>query len=376
VIFEDLTRLRAANGRHWACLGRLLQRRGYLAGARMALEKAVATLCAAIQVKPEDFQAHWILGVSLEAQGKLAEAAAEYRATIRLKPDSASAHNNLGMVLFAQGKLAESIAEYRAATHLAHDYAAPHHNLGVALRVQGKDLDAIAEFRAAVRLDGDLVGEAPFALGETLRGIGRYGEAIDLYRGLRQQVRDNPRLHQRVTTELADVERQAALAARLPAVLHGDDTPKDAAEGLDFALLAYHARQFGPSAQLYAESFRDDPRLAEDMAAKYRYRAARAAALAAAGKGIEEPPLDEPAKARWRQQALDWLAADLAYGTKLVQTGPPEAKDLVSQILQFWKTDPDLAGIRDPAALEELPEAQRRAWRDLWAAVEALIQEP
>jgi serine/threonine-protein kinase len=376
VIFEDLTRLRSANGRHWACLGRLLSRRGNLAGSRAALEKAVATLRAAIHVKPEDFYAHSILGSSLEAQGQLAEAVAEYRAASRLKPDSASAHNDLGVALFAQGQRAEAIAEYREAIRLGHDFAAPHHNLGVAVRAQGKIADAIAEFREAFRLDGDLVGEAPFELGATLVRIGRYGEAIDLYRRLRERVRDNPRLHQRVTAELADVEHQAALAARLPAVLHGDDQPKDAAEGLEFAWVAYHARQFGPSAQLSAESFRVDPALAEDIRARYRYKAACSAALAAAGKGIEEPPLDEPAKAQWRRQALDWLTADLAYGTTLVQAGPPVAKDFVIHVLQGWKADPDLAGIRDEDALDELPETERRAWRDFWAAVEAVIQKP
>jgi tetratricopeptide (TPR) repeat protein len=376
VIFEDLTRLRSANGRHWACLGRLLLRGGDLAGSLAAQEKAVATLRAAIDFNAEDFHSHLILGSSLEAQSKVAEAVAEYRAALRLQPDSASAHNSLGGVLLAQWKLPEAIAEFREAIRLGHDFAAPHHNLGLALRAQGKIGDALAEFREAIRLDGELVGEAPFELGATLRRIGRYGEAIDLYRRLLEQVRDNPRLHPRVAAELAGAERQAALARRLPAVLRGDDNPKDAAEGLDFALLAYHARRFGPSARLSAESFRVDPKLADDMAAQYRYMAACSAALAAAGKGSAGPPLDEPAKARWRRQALDWLRADLACGTRLVQTGLPVVKEVVGLRLRRWKADPDLAGIRDEEALDELPEAERRAWRDFWAAVEALIEAP
>jgi serine/threonine-protein kinase len=374
VIFEHLTRLRPASARHWHCLGQSFRRGGDFAGSLAAMEKADAALRAAIRSDPGDFDSHYLLGSSLEGQGKLTEAITEYRAAVRLQPDSAAARDSLGALLLARGELAEAIAEFRESIRLAHNFAAPHHNLGVALRDQGKIADAIIEFREAIRLDGDLVGEAPFGLGVTLRGIGRYGEAIDLYRRLRERVRDNPRLRQRVAAELADTERQAALAARLPAVLRGDDKPKDAAEGLELASLASHAGQFGLSARLYAESFRVDPELAGDMAAQYRYRAACSAALAAAGKGSAEPPLDEPARARWRRQALDWLRGDLAYGTTLVQVGPPEAKEIVSMRLRRWKADPNLASVRDEDALDELPEPERRAWRDFWAEVEALIE--
>ena len=70
----------------------------------------------------------------------------------------------------------------------------------------------------------------------------------------------------------------AALEGRLPAVLRGAEKPKDAAEGLVFANLAYRTRRYGPSVRLYAESFEADPKLAEDMSAGHRYNAACAAA--------------------------------------------------------------------------------------------------
>jgi serine/threonine-protein kinase len=375
VIFEDLTRLRSANGRHWHCLGQLLRRGGDIAGSQAAMEKAVVALRASIRTGPGDFLSHYILGSSLEAQGKVGEAIVEYRAAVRLQPDSAAVHDSLGALFLARWELVESMAEFRESIRLERDFAAPHHNLGLALRSQGKIGDAIAEFREAIRLDGELVGEAPFELGATLRWTGRYGEAIDLYRRLREKVRDNPRLRARVAADLADAEREAAQAARLPSLLRGDDRPKDAVEGLKFALLAYHARQYGLSARLYAESFRVDDRLAGDLGAQYRYMAACSAALAAADRRTADPPLDEPAKAALRQQALDWLRADLACGTKLAQTGPAIVKEVVSLRLRRWKADPDLASIRDEDALDALPETERRAWRDFWAAVDALIDQ-
>lgn len=46
------------------------------------------------------------------------------------------------------------------------------------------------------------------------------------------------------------------------------------------------------------------------------------------------------------------------------------ATDL-ARTLHHWKTDPDLAGVRD--RLEEVPAAEREAWKSLWANVDVLL---
>jgi len=56
-----------------------------------------------------------------------------------------------------------------------------------------------------------------------------------------------------------------------------------------------------------------------------RCKSARAAALAGSGQGKDDPPLDEPTKARWRKQAIDWLKADQAAWSKRGETGDVEA---------------------------------------------------
>ena len=73
-------------------------------------------------------------------------------------------------------------------------------------------------------------------------------------------------------------------------------------------------------------------------------------------QGQDKPPLDQKAKTRCRSQALDWLKADLAYWSKQAETGTPQAKALVTQTLQHWKADTDLAGIRDEEALKNSPK--------------------
>jgi hypothetical protein len=47
----------------------------------------------------------------------------------------------------------------------------------------------------------------------------------------------------------------------------------------------------------------------------------------------------------------------------------------VVQLLQQRKLDADLAGVRDPLALEKLPEAERQDWQKLWADVDALVKK-
>ena len=139
------------------------------------------------------------------------------------------------------------------------------------------------------------------------------------------------------------------------------------------AQMCYDKKLHGASARFWAEAFQAQPKLVEDMQAQNRYNAACAAALAGCGQGKDEPPLDDAAKARWRKQAIDWLKADLAAWSKILESGPPQARQSISQTLQHWKADPDLAGLRDAGSLAKLPKDEQDACRALWKDVDALL---
>jgi serine/threonine-protein kinase len=109
------------------------------------------------------------------------------------------------------------------------------------------------------------------------------------------------------------------------------------------------------------------------MRALHHYNAGCAVVLAGCGQGKDNPPPDEPTKARWRKQAIDWLKSDLAAWARILKEGPPQARQSIPETLQRWKTDPDLAGLRDPEALKRLPEAEQKACRALWEEVDALL---
>jgi tetratricopeptide (TPR) repeat protein/WD40 repeat protein/tRNA A-37 threonylcarbamoyl transferase component Bud32 len=394
------------------------------------LPEAIAAYREAIRLKPDDAAAHYNLGIALGGQGKLPEAIAEYREVIRLEPDLAEAHYNLGAALGRQGKLDEAIAEYRKAIRLKPDHAEAHFNLGAALGRQGKLDEAIAEYRKVIRLKPDLA-EAHTYLGIALGGQGKLPEAIAEYReairlkpnhaeahyflglsfkeqGRFREALDELRLGHELGSKQGEwgfpsaegvrqVEHLIALESRLPAVLRGEDKPKDPAEGLEFANLAYYLKRFGPSARLFAEVFQTEPKRAEDMKAGNRYNAACSAALAASvpshpligerpgGEDKGRPRIQGTSTTqvspsggeaqRWRRQAIEWLRADLAHWTKQTETGNLEARALVQKTLQHWKEDTDLGGIRDETAIKALPEDEQKTCRVLWEEVDKVLKK-
>ena len=80
-----------------------------------------------------------------------------------------------------------------------------------------------------------------------------------------------------------------------------------------------------------------------------------------------------PPQRRLRHQALDWLRADRAAWQKTLEGNRSKAATAVRQKMQHWLQDADFAGVRGPQALAKLPEAERSAWRKLWADVEELF---
>jgi len=280
------------------------------------------------------------LGAVLGERGNLEEAIAELRAALRIKPDSADARCNLGIALSIQGKLEEAVTEFREALRLTPDDPEVHASRGLAFRSRGEFAEAMAELR----------------------------KAHDLAKTKR-------RLAQDIERDLANTELHASLAHRLPAILAGKVKPSDPAEALGFAQLCSEKKLQGASARLWRDAFNAWPALADDMKVQNRYKAACAAALASSGHSKDDPPLGDAAKARWRKQALDWLKADLAARSKVVESGPSQEREATSQTLQHWKADPNLAGVRDPVTLAKLPEDERKACRALWAEVDALFRK-
>jgi Tfp pilus assembly protein PilF len=322
---------------------------------------------AAVAVRPQNPWARNNLGIALDHNGDVDEAIAEYREALRLDEDFRGAHCNLGIALGAKWDLDGAIVEYRQALRLDNDDA--HYILGNALRDKGDVDGAIAEYREAIQIKKDYP-EAHCNLGHVLRNKGQFAEALTYLRRGHELGSRNPRWPYPSAQWVKHCERLAELHDRLPAVLQGQDQPKDAAERLAFAQLCQlYRKRYAAAARFYGEAFAAQPDLAESLDSGHRYNAACAAALAGSGAGQDAAALDERERGRLRQQARDWLRADLDAWRGVPEKEPDKARPAMIQALQHWLVDLDFAGVRGPEALAGLPEAERPEWQKLWAEV-------
>jgi serine/threonine protein kinase/Flp pilus assembly protein TadD len=341
--------------------------------AKNRINEAIAAYREAQRLDPDSYHTHFGLGIAFEAQGKMNEAIAEYREAIRMEPDYSEARHNLSLALVGQGKQQEADAEIRETIRRRPDYAEAHGCLGYSLRSQGKFEAALREARVALEIKPNCA-LAHGLMGLVLQEQGHFREGLVAIRrgyelGLQQS--SKPRLSER---EVRQAEFIVVIGDRLPAVLRGDDRPKDGREYLEFAGLCYNMRHFGDAARLFAAACESDAGLADPQSGQ-RYNAACSAALAAAGQGNDRLPLDHEARAHLRSQALDWLKADLAGWTKQAQAGSAGAGARITQTLRHWKSDPDLAGIRDEEPLKTLRDDERKKCQALWTEVDQLLRK-
>jgi Tfp pilus assembly protein PilF len=333
-------------------------------------ERAAAEYRQATALTPGLSRPHFNLGTVLAELGRPEEAVKEVRAAIALEPANASFHNSFGGLLWDLGRPEEAEAEYRTAIDLDPRDAYPHRNLGMLLLDLGRRQEALPELRQAVTLDPENA-ELHRNLGRALREEGQLEEAAAEYRKALEMG------DKQAVVGLWACERMQALRPRLPGLIAGQDRPADDAERLAFADLCRQPGEgrYALAARLYADAFRAEPRLADDLGAAYRFHAAVAAAAAGCGQGQDGAGLDEAEKARLRSQALEWLRADLALWTRQVRPDVPQARAAVRQQLRLWQHDPGLAGVRDPAALARRTEGERAVWQKLWQEVGELLAQ-
>ena len=118
--------------------------------------EAVNANQTAVELVPQDADAHNNLGVTLQELGRLDEAEASYTQAIALKPDFAKAHSNLGITLRELGRLDEAEASYTQAITLKPDFAAAYFKLGQILYANG-DIDrAIEIHQKAYEIDSSM----------------------------------------------------------------------------------------------------------------------------------------------------------------------------------------------------------------------------
>ena len=336
--------------------------------------------------------------------------------------DFEQGHTALGTALLENGELERALAEYRTATRLGeteeyrhyqyfqqscfignNEPSYPHHCLGLALDAAGDVQGAIAELREAIRINptraaeddgfplclalvraGDAAGAIavvkqaieqaethrlePLSLLRPIVFASQGAQTITTLRRIREAAGDDQAVIGWIDSAILLTERITALRPRLPRIAH-----RVGGASSGYADVCYRRRYFAASAGLWSAAFAVDSSLAAMPDKEYRLQATCAAAMAGCGEGKDDPAPDETAKAKLRRQALDWLTADLTSQAKLLEGGKPEDRSGLVQTLRIWKFASELAGVRDEASLQKLPQPERKEWQTFWSDVEAQL---
>jgi serine/threonine-protein kinase len=167
-------------------------------------------------------------------------------------------------------------------------------------------------------------------------------------------------------------EAESLIVPNLLAFLDGKYQPRDNDERLALLGVCQFTNRSLALARLYADAFAADPSLAEDHQSGRRFRAARAAALVGSACGEDVAGVGEPERARWRQQARQWLRADLAAWNQALDHDPSTARNILSRVGE-WRGDSELAGLFEPAELDKLPPDERKDCVALSKEIDGLL---
>jgi tetratricopeptide (TPR) repeat protein len=375
-------------------------------------DEAISQYREAIRLLPDFVRPRVGLGRALSEQGEIDEAIVEYRTALELKPSSFEARVALGDALLKQEKPADAVAEYELANRLQPDDPRAFENLGVALKAQGKVKEARAayhrlveltrarkpnkvilnniacacleggEFAAAAEILDELLAKDPgnclanATRGELLVMQCQFASALEqLKRATELYTREGVPLPPDYPDFIKVIDRLASREKELRQ-LAGRRSSSD--PDMSCLLLATQAQRNGlhtTAALLYKAAFLADRNLANDLASRRRYDAARAAVLAASARRPDDLPLDDADRAGWRQEALLWLKKDLEAWKGRLKQGKVEVQATVRETLARWQTDNDMASVRGPEALARLPDKERKAWSKLWEQVSSLLNQ-
>ena len=152
-------------------------------------ELGIEALRKAVELAPQAASIHANLGEVLRQHGQVEEAATVLEKAVELDPDHSQALNNLGITYFERGKPRKAVEYYRRAIAARPDMAEAHNNLGNALRVTRDVEGAIQAYQDAL-LHRERYPEAYNNLGTLLHQSGQLEEAE---RALRKAMNQNPK---------------------------------------------------------------------------------------------------------------------------------------------------------------------------------------
>jgi tetratricopeptide (TPR) repeat protein/tRNA A-37 threonylcarbamoyl transferase component Bud32 len=347
------------------------------------------------QFDPNATALHYNWGLALAHLQDHPAAIRHYQQALQIDPNDANLHYSWGNSLIAQKDYAGAVRHYQRAVKLDPNHALAHCNWGNALKAQQDYAGAVHHYQQALQIDPNDAW-AHGALGQALLTLGEFTKARQAtQQALHLLPPDHPQ-HGVAQEQLQRCQQLLKVEQRVATLLEGQASPAGPAEQLQLARFCGQYRRYQSATRLYTAALTAQPALAADVVKGHRYHAAAAAALAAAGQGLDAGRLPAQDRAALRRQAQAWLRADLQRFTQIVAdlrkgdrppaspletlTGqPPKLRPidrlLVCGRLTQWQADPDLASLRADKALAQLPAEEQTDWHKLWAEVAQLEKQ-
>lgn len=267
-------------------------------------------------------------------------AVAAFDLALELQPDSPFVvHLIRGLALEEQEKKDEAIAAYDRCLELKPDCISALLKRGNILLTRHKYDEAMGAFDRALSFDPDNLDIQIFRL----FGLCVQGKFDEAHRALDCCLKVFPTDHPRVHLLSA-----AALLVR--GAIHNHERKWDE------AIVAYDR----------ALALRPDFPEAHYVLAL--------AAIRASDRYSQDVSRDDAARRVLRLRAYGHLKNALALQSNSLASTDTEIRLGVEREFERWQQDADLASVRDPRVLEELPEEEQQMWRDLWAGVAAVIE--
>ena len=129
--------------------------RGFSAGDKGDLDKAIRHYDKAIQLKPDLHAAYYNRGTAYFQKGELDNAIKDFTTAIEIKPVYAEAYCNRGTAYLQKGELDNAIKDFTKTIEIKPDSVEAYNNRGVAYGKKGEFDNAIQNYDKAIELNPD-----------------------------------------------------------------------------------------------------------------------------------------------------------------------------------------------------------------------------
>ncbi|MBN2315351.1 MAG: tetratricopeptide repeat protein, partial [Sedimentisphaerales bacterium] len=163
----------------------------------------------ALELNPDNVEAHCTLAYALEHNGKFQESVNHLLKAIQLEPQRVDARYNLGQAMARQGKLNEAIEHFSVVLKHEPEHNKVHGSLGSILLAKGAIQEATVHLLEAIRIDPDNA-EAHYSIALAMAGRHKLDEALLHYEKaveLRPGIDISPALHYGLAMNYGEARR-------------------------------------------------------------------------------------------------------------------------------------------------------------------------